>query len=156
VVYRLYSDVGRWLSFGKEFGLSGSELRAFVENERKLDAETRALERDERIRIRESYRETELAKANALRETELTKAKIESDLIALKQTDLDIAKIELDLVLVEFKAVMVLSKITVITVTVITIVTVITVTLFTVTVTVIFMFGSPNCTIIIPKNHTIA
>ena len=32
---------------GKELGLSGIELKNFCENERKLDLETKSLERDE-------------------------------------------------------------------------------------------------------------
>ena len=77
-------DLSKYLDIGKQLGLSGSELRAFCENERKLEAEVRASERDERIRMREFEVEKNkeaVLRESFLREAEIAKSKLEADLV---------------------------------------------------------------------------
>ena len=74
----LLFNMERFMLIGKELGLSGIELKNFCENERKLDFETKSLERDERIKLREleiqkSKIESEEKCASALRQSELDK-----------------------------------------------------------------------------------
>ena len=62
--------------------MSGIELKTFRENERKLDAEIKALERDELIRLRElkiQKNKQEADIASAIREADLTRIKLEAD-----------------------------------------------------------------------------
>ena len=91
----LLFNMERFMLIGKELGLSGIELRNFCENERKLDLETKSLERDERIKLRElekqkSRIESEEKCASALRQSEETKLVRQSELEKeLRQSELD-------------------------------------------------------------------
>ncbi len=91
----------KFISFGKECGLSGVELQSFVE--KKLLEEEKLLEkraeREERIRTREIQsksdadkervlKELEIAEREKIRLADLEKTKLEAELVEREKSDL--------------------------------------------------------------------